>query len=103
MEARSRFPQLLVPLVALAEIANHSRKTLQFSVFIFERHGDDVGPKSRFVLFQTPAFVPEMALCRGPCQFLAQPDGKRVFGRIEQSHMLAHGLLRSVAVKPFGS
>ena len=71
-DARAAAPQLFVSLVTIAEVAHHSGKALQISVLVFQRHGDDVGPESRPVLFHVPAFVADMAFAGGPLQFFLQ-------------------------------
>ena len=43
--------------MAFAKIAHHSGEALQFSLFVFERHRNCVGPESRFVLSGLPAFI----------------------------------------------
>jgi len=63
-------PQLLLRRVTFAEVANHSRKALQFPAFVSERHREHVGPKLRPILPYMPALVPEMPFSSNPPQFI---------------------------------
>ena len=98
-DARAAAPQLLVPLVTLAEVAHHPGKTLQFSVFVSERHGNDIGPESRPVLSQPaslrcPNGLPPRPASTPP----AAVHAESLVAGIEKRYVLADGLIGRIAV-----
>src|ERR1019366_7954151 len=98
---RQTAPQLLIPFVAVAEVTHYSRKTLQFSVFVFERHGNGIGPETRPVLFQMPAFTGEMAFAEGPLELFFRRSPKRLIGGIKKRCVLMTGFAGIIAVDAF--
>src|SRR5207249_1656590 len=96
--ARATAAQLLIPIVPVAEVAHHPRKALQFSIFISQGHGDNVGPELRTIFPYMPAFTPAMAFCSGPIEFLLRVRDGICLAGIERRYMRADGLISAVAV-----
>src|SRR5580704_3115441 len=97
-EALAAAPQLLIPLVTIAEIAHHSRKALQFSGRILERHRNGIRPESRPIFFDLPAFGAHMTFGCDPIELLLHFGRRTTFARIKKRYVLANRLIGLIAV-----
>ena len=59
-------PRLLISFVTIAKVAHHTGKAPQVSVLVFQGLGNGVGPESRRITSQMPAFIREVAFVFGP-------------------------------------
>src|SRR5206468_400578 len=83
-DSRAAAPQLLIPIVPVGKVAHHSRKPPQLSAFILKRRRDGVGPETRSVLSQLPAFSSQMAFGGCPFELILQSCRERIFAGIEE-------------------
>ena len=93
-------PQCFILLVALSEVAHHPGKALQLAVFILQCPGDGVGPESRSIFFELPAFVAGMVRECGPCQSFPAKPGATGFPWIQKRLVLADGFIGGIAEDP---
>src|SRR5258707_10888705 len=84
--------------MTLAKIAHNSRETLQFSVFVSERHRNSVRPELRTVLSGLPAFCPRMAFGLGPIELLLELGAESIFDGIEKRYVFIDSLRGPIAV-----
>jgi hypothetical protein len=92
--------QLFISFMTIAEVAYCSRKALQISILIFDRRRNGIGPESRPLFFQMPAFLGEMAVASYPFELF--PQGPRIiFAEIEERQILADSLIGPIAVDAF--
>src|ERR1700733_9717743 len=85
----------------LGKVADHSRKTLQFPVFILEGNCVDIRPKARSVMLRMPVFTAEVAPGSSLFKFCQQRGAEVVFAWVETGHMLADDLFVFIAVNSF--
>ncbi len=96
----ARFFKLLLGFLSLGDIPRDFRISEQRTVGIADGVDDDVGPESRPVLTDAPAFLFEASLARGRLEGALWLAGFPILVGIEHREMLADGLVREVALDP---
>src|SRR5688572_25581338 len=90
--------QLFLIVAADGEIAGHFGETEELAVLLAQRRDHHVGPESRAILAQAPAFILEVTVRSGGTQFALGPLAFHGLARVENGKVLPDDLVRGVAL-----
>src|ERR1700733_5095682 len=79
------------------KVAHNSREAPQNAFVIFQRHGDDIGPESRAVLFHMPTLGAHVTFARGSLQGFLQVAQGLVVG-VQDRYVLADDVTAAVPI-----
>src|SRR5690348_1935610 len=87
---------------ALGKVAGNLGKRADISLRVANRGDDHVGPESRTVLSQPPAFVLESSSFPRSSELLVGPAALDSIRRIEGAEVLSDDFVRTVPLDPLG-